>query len=177
MELLITFLVIFIVGSFLIKFSRLFSSSIPEVRVDEIQKFKENLPPGFAYAYYMDKIGFAINVEADTILLADGNSHSLKHDSKIYDRSQLRKISGGMKGWEYWRDGRPLAALDNAVAKREAKYDAYRESGIFVKVADIDHPTWQIRFSSETLLERNFEILSQFMEGILPAPASEVNKN
>lgn len=168
---------VFIVGFILYKFLRMGAASIPIAEADEINGFKKTLPHGFAYAYYLDNTGYAVNVEEGTIYLLDANHYSGKSSSKIYNRSQIREISWQIDGWEYVHDYRPLAVLDNAVNKREAKHQAYKDSGIFIKMADIDHPTWQIRFSSKPLLERNYEIIHQFMDGILPAPQEQTGKN
>lgn len=167
----------FIICFILYKFLRIGAASIPKAREDELKRFKAALPPGFAYAYYLDNTGYAVNVEEGTIYLLDANNYSGKSSSKIYHRSQAREISWQIDGWEYMHDYRPLKVLDNAVNKREAKKRAYKDGGIFIKMADIDHPKWQIRFSSEPLLERNYEIIHQFMEGILPAPQTETVKS
>lgn len=170
-------LIIFLVIFFGIKFIRIGSASIPDVDEDTTIKFSKTLPPDFVYAYYLDGTGYAINVEAGKIYLHDTNTTSSSNYSKIYERSQIREISWRIDGWEYMHDYRPLAALDNVVNKREARKQAYKDSGIFIKVVDIDHPTWQIRFSSKPLLERNYEILHQFMDGDLQPPQSEPAKS
>lgn len=54
-------------------------------------------------------------------------------------------------------------AMDN----RKERQKAYKQSGIFVEVADIDHPVWQIKFSDGDMMRRYWEIFRQYLEGTL----------
>lgn len=70
----------------------------------------------------------------------------------IYGGSLANNMSGNM-----------AAAVNNA----NAKASAFRESGFFVDVADIEHPRWQFMTIDEKLLTRWMEIFKQVSEGKL----------
>lgn len=57
--------------------------------------------------------------------------------------------------------------VNTALKNRSLRKDAYESSGIFVEVADIDTPVFQIMYSSEADMRRSVEILQQFLDGTL----------
>ena len=173
MESMIGISILLVVLFFIYKFARMAGSSIPTTDQSVVDYFKSRTRDDYYYHYYLDGTGYALSVERVKICLVNGNLHN-ESNYKIYDRSQIRNISWTIEGYEYMHEHsiHPTAMMNNSIRKRDAKFDAYKDSGIFIKVADIDHPTWQIRFSDKRELEKNFEILQQFMEGVLPIPAN-----
>ena len=69
----------------------------------------------------------------------------------------------------YGRTG--LGGLQDDVANKEAAVDAYKNSGFFVSVADVEKPEWQFMTSDEALLKKWMEIFTQIDEGALPQTA------
>lgn len=158
---------------FVIKF---FSGSVPKTSKGEIDNFKETLPKEFHdYIYCLDRTGIAFDVASNRIFLMQDTQ------KKIYALSEIREVNSAWQGaTQWWSKGGGLVngtarkinvALDNRIERKKA----YDESGIFVRVADIDHPLWQIKFSDTRQLYRYFEILQQFLDGDLRPEAQAVN--
>lgn len=145
-----------------------FSGSVPQISKGEIENFKETLPKEFHdYVYCLDRTGIAFDVASNRIFLMQDAQ------KKIYALSEIREVNYAWQGaTQWWSKGGGLVkgtvskinvALDNRIERKKA----FDESGIFVRVADIDHPQWQIKFSDTQQLQRYFEILQQFLDGVL----------
>jgi hypothetical protein len=78
-----------------------------------------------------------------------------------YAKSTVEKTSGVNLANNM--SGNMAAAVNNA----NAKASAYRDSGFFVDVADIEHPRWQYMTIDKKLLTRWMEIFKQVNEGKL----------
>ena len=99
--------------------------------------------------------------------------------ARIYPRAQIRSAKASLEGADEWycsggdlvhkAVGKVNAALDNRIERRKA----FDQSGIFVQVADIERPVWQVKFSDEKLLKKNVEILTQYFEGTLKLEAEK----
>lgn len=59
------------------------------------------------------------------------------------------------------------ANMQAAIHNNIAKWDAFRNSGFFIKVSDINHPQWQFMSTEEKTLIRWMEIFNQINEGKL----------
>lgn len=150
----------FIVWRFLL----IFIIRVPKVSKSKIAEFQASLPKGFEYAYFLDGTGYSINVEEDKILLRNGK------DEKTYPRSAIREINSEEGRYDINKIyGRvPLISRINcAVQNRKNKKYVFDTSGIFISVADVDHPRWQIKVSDVNYGSRCFEVLSQFLDGTL----------
>lgn len=139
------------------------AARIPTATSDEVNTFHSTLPEGFGYPYFLDKTGYAVNTADKKIALhAQGKNY-------IYTLAQIRNIH------ERTEKGHELALTDRAhnqkvdieIRNLEVRKKAYEMSGIYVVVADIDHPEFQIRFADEASQARSWEILLQFREGTL----------
>jgi hypothetical protein len=53
--------------------------------------------------------------------------------------------------------------------QRDRTTQEYKESGLFIDVADIDHPSWQFNSVDEKVLKRWMEIIRQAKSGELTA--------
>lgn len=150
-----------------------FNTQVPQkAQKSDIDAFKSLLTKGYGYEYYHDGTGYAINVQANKIALYDNTIYE-------YDVQKLKKIGyewvtpGSVGRTKFYGEGLQTATRQISTNMREAlddrklKLQAYEESGIFVSLSDIDHPTHQIRFIDENELRRSFEIISQFMDGTL----------
>lgn len=160
MEALFTLVIIIVIGVPTIRF---FMSRIPKASVGEIERYKATLPEGFGYPYFLDGTGHAISVaEKKLLITAGGRQH-------IYGLEDIRGFKYGMgEADQIYFSGKGVQANINASLKNRAlKQDAYKNSGIFVEVADIDTPVLQIRYSNEADMRRSVEILQQFMDGKL----------
>jgi hypothetical protein len=55
--------------------------------------------------------------------------------------------------------------LKSTMSNINAKYEAYKNSGLFVSVESISHPEWQFMTDDKQILKRWMEILRQATEG------------
>lgn len=148
----------------LIHVLRAANSSIPSTSTIDIGRFQGTLPEGYGYPYLLDGTGYAINVKEGKILTVSNRG---RH---IFERDKIREFSYVMNGAEkfyavgnvHLRDRAEIAHKNRALKKA-----AYQQSGIFLKVADIDIPEIQIKYSSEFDMNRSVEILQQFLDGTL----------
>lgn len=156
-------------------FRKISSGFIPRTSETQINKFKDDIPKEFNdYVYCLDCSGVAFDLVNDRVLLMENNRR------KIYSREEIRDAETSIAGAREWyysggsllnkAVGKFNTALDNRVERRKA----YAESGLFVQVADIDHPVWQIRFSDERQLQKYAEIFRQFFEGTLKPRAEKM---
>ncbi len=155
-----TIVAIIVIGVPIIRF---FMSRIPKASAGEIDRYKSTLPEGFGYPYFLDGTGHGVNVKEKKLLItSNGRQH-------IYGLESVRGFKYGMDGADQiYFSGKGVQANINAGLKnRSLKKDAYKSSGIFVEVADIDTPVLQIRYSNEADMRRSVEILQQFMDGTL----------
>lgn len=82
------------------------------------------------------------------------------------------EVSGYVKTEVYGADvGMKVAA---SARNQDARADAARKSGLFISVADINHPEWQFVCADPSLLKRWNELLIQVREGRI-APSQRVN--
>lgn len=151
------------------RISRIVGNNIPkeaQVRSDTQEFFKsiENETGFRDYVYCLDNTGYAISIEKESILLKNGDIQ------KIYKRENLRSIEAVPCQWEttklYGKHDIATAmsvAGDNKIAKKRA----YENSGLFIKVADVKYPTWQIKTCSQSHLDEIYETVLEFMEGKL----------
>lgn len=156
------------IGIVIYYFSKISSGNIPTNSESEISKFKNDIPKEFNnYVYCLDNTGIAFDLDNDKVLLLEGGVR------KIYPRDEIRSAESSVEGAQEWyysggdlvhkAFGKLNAALENRVERRKA----FDQSGIFIQVADIQHPVWQIKFSDTKLLQRYAEILRQYFEGTL----------
>lgn len=83
--------------------------------------------------------------------------------SKVYSFDDVRRYR-----WSIQRGGYvPGGGFEAAMANRRNNGEKRRNTGMFLEMRDIDHPSWQILFHRESDLKRWFEILSQAFEGQL----------
>lgn len=151
-------LVVYGVIIILVLFFSVRSTIIPKVTSSKNIKGLKTIPENLSYRYYLDNTGIAFDIENKNIYLI---CNQIK---KTYNVKEIRKFS------YYYSDGPQYNGgdLHDFAENLKDKKNAYNNSGLFINVADIDHPQWQIKFSNETLLLRYFEILNQFTEGTLP---------
>ena len=143
---------------------RLMASRVPKTSTGEIDRYKGTLPEGFGYPYFLDGTGHAVNVRDKKLLVTSGGRQH------IYGLNEVRGFKYGMNGADqiYLTGKHGVSSHVNAGLKNRAlKKDAYKSSGIFVEVADIDTPVLQIRYSNEADMRRSVEILQQFLDGTL----------
>lgn len=121
---------------------------------------RENREVGFISGYglayddsivYMMEHGLAAKIPWTEVRKWSWNVDGY-NTTAIYGGSLANNMSGNM-----------AAAVNNA----NAKASAFRESGFFVDVADIEHPRWQFMTIDEKLLTRWMEIFKQVSEGKL----------
>ena len=164
MELIMVMSFLGIIGIIVYKICRFCSTSIPTVKASDIKLFTDKLPEGLSYAYYLDSSGYAVNIGEGKIFVESNYKHA------TYERAKIRDIQwqfgGAQKTTLYGQRG-VLDSLDTALDNRKSKKQAYDQGGIFITVADVDRPHWQIKFSNEVELRRSAEILQQFLEGTL----------
>lgn len=143
----------------------------PKTSRDQIDGFKRRLPPAFRdYAYAHDVTALALNAgERKILLLASGKE-------KIYKRSDVVEITGKIDGktlFALTKGGAPYR-IDPALSGSLASRGTQKRSGIFIRVADISAPNWQIRFADANQMQRCVVALQQFLDDKLekaaPAP-------
>lgn len=151
---------------------KIISGTIPKESKSDLINFKNMIPKEFHnYAYCLDGSGIAFDIQNNKILLMQDLVKN------TYDKDDIRNAEGRIEGaTRWWSKGGGLVKgsinkANDALNNRIERKKAYKQSGIFVSVADIDHPVWQIKFSNTLQLQRYMEILSQFLEGNLkPEP-------
>lgn len=151
-------LVVYGVIIILVLFFSVRSTIIPKVTSSKNIKGLKTIPENLSYRYYLDNTGIAFDIENKNIYLIDHQKRKTYHVSMIRGCS----YSYGGETQYYGND------LNTTMINLRNKKDAYERSGLFINVADIAQPQWQIKFSNEKLLLRYFEILKQFTEGTLP---------
>lgn len=132
--------------------------SIPKVTSSKNIEGLKSIPQNFSYPYYLDNTGIAFDIENKNIYLIDHKK------VKTYNVKEIRKFYYSYSNGPEYNGG----DLHDFAENLKDKKNAYNNSGLFINVADIDQPQWQIKFSNKKLLLRYFEILNQFREGILP---------
>ena len=164
MALFFAILGVFVIAMFIFSFS---SVKIPTVNSSQSIKGLNSIPENLSYRYYLDNTGIAFDIENKNIyLLGSTEDHLIIR--KTYNVSMIRDYSASYGGaTKYYGSD-----LETTMVNLRNKKETYEQSGLFINVADIDHPQWQIKFSDEKLLLRYVEILKQFMEGTLPQPQS-----
>lgn len=120
--------------------------------------------------YYLDSTGVAFDPEnARLLLIGDGTQ-------KIYPYAQIRSVQPYTEGATEWYLSsisgpllqRGAFAISTWLKNRIELKKAYEKSGLFVKVTDLDHPVWQIKFSEERMRNKYDEIFAQSREGTRP---------
>ncbi len=144
---------------------RIYLSRIPKTSQSAINQFKASIPKEFHnYVYYLDDTGVAFDLENDKLLLLQDGL------GKAYPRSEIRGVTSNVEGANQWKAAGGVSvteAYHMAMDNRKERQKAYKQSGIFVEVADIDHPVWQIKFSDGDMMRRYWEIFRQYLEGTL----------
>lgn len=169
MEVIAILLIAFLIW----RISLIFIIRVPKASKGEIDEFQASLPKGFGYPYFLAGTGFAVNVEEEKLLLKNGGLE------KIYPRSAIREINSDEGSYDInkiYGKAPLISRINCAVQNRQNKKEAFDNSGIFIKVADIDHPQWQIKISDAKYGARCLEILSQFLDGTLK-PYAEYQKS
>lgn len=134
-------------------------------------------------------IGKPVKYKDTTIAAGNGNEEALSGYGLAYDDSVVYMMEHGLaakipwsevRKWSWNVDGYSTTAVYGgnlannmsgnmaaAVNNANAKASAYRDSGFFVDVADIEHPRWQYMTIDKKLLTRWMEIFKQVNEGKL----------
>lgn len=118
------------------------------------------------FHYSFDGTGYGINAKNGEIFFFE-NSHSVPTK---YTVKQIRDFE---KKWITAGQSMTFGNIGVTASVQQAGYNyglqrqAKKDSGLFVSVADIDHPTWHIRFKDQKSLDQAFEIFSQLLEGRL----------
>lgn len=112
------------------------------------------------YSEWFDGSGIAIDVTNRKIVLAR------KKLQKIYDFAEIRAWrssfhSGGTT--QLFGHAGPAVQMQAGIANLGVLAGNYMESGLFLRVKDIEHPEWQITGISEQQAVRWFEILEQHL--------------
>jgi len=161
MEVFLTFAIIAAIGIPIIRF---FMSRVPKTSAEEIDRYKNTLPEGFGYPYFLDGVGYAVNVKEKKLLITSGGR---RH---IYGLESIRGFKYRMDGADqvYLTGKHGISShINTGLKNRSLKKDAFNNSGIFIEVADVDTPILQIKYSSEADMRRSVEILQQFLDGVL----------
>jgi hypothetical protein len=159
-----TFLTLAIIIAIVVPILRFFMSRVPSASAGDLDRYKATLPEGFGYPYFLDRTGLAVSVKEKKLLITSGGRQH------IYGLESIRGYKWRMnEADQFFIAGKASASaqINTGLKNRSLKKDAYRNSGIFVEVADIDTPVLQIRYSNEAELRRSVEILQQFMDGTL----------
>lgn len=119
------------------------------------------IPENFSYPYYLDHTGIGFDIHNNQVYLIDGNI------TKTYNINNIREYSYSYGGETVFYGGKMLESVARNAREKKIAYD---NSGLFIDVADINHPRWQIKFSDEKTLLKYYEILRQFCEVNLTAP-------
>lgn len=149
----------------------LLSQRGPKTSRDQIDGFKRRLPTAFRdYAYSHDGTALALNAGERKLVLNEFGTE------KVYKRSDLVEITGKIDGQTLFklRKGGAPYRIDPALSGRLASSGTQKRSGIFIRVADVSAPNWQIRFADANQMQRCVVALQQFLDDKLekaaPAP-------
>lgn len=134
--------------------------------------FYASLPENYGHKYFNDNTGYAINVLEHKVYLYSGSP-------KVYSIADIRNVE------RVWQTPGQVRTVGNSSISStlqthghnvSLERQAYDESGLFISVADIEKPRYQIKFISESDLLRSYEVFLQAMEGKLP-PDKEVSES
>jgi len=146
----------------------LFAKRNPKTSDADEGGFKSSLPEGYGYPYDFDNTGYALNVKEKKILILSNGIHYIFGLEKIRGFSSRQEEASQFHGYlaapGLITMGSGLAIMNYNAQKRK---QAYENSGIFIKTSDIDAPVLQIKFGSESDMNRSLEILQQFIDGTL----------
>lgn len=107
---------------------------------EKIGEFQQSVPAEFRnYVYYYAGSGVAFDVQGGRLFLRQGDT------AKLYPKSAIREFQ----------------------SKTECADGTSSGPGIMVRVADLDHPLWQLRFPNENEQAKYLEIFWEFQEGNL----------
>lgn len=129
--------------------------------------FKTLTDEDFDYYQFFVDSGYAIDVVEKEVLL------SSLYQRKKYPVGKIRSIR---KHWETAVEVVGGSGMTNLGVNMRNSKKAKEASGIFISVADIDYPTWQLKFQNEKELDRVYEIFTQFMDGELPSKRVQVGE-
>lgn len=114
---------------------------------------------GATFRHRTSTTGIAIDPVRELLFLQEGSTF------RAFPFADLR-------GWEkIWLTGGGVvmagaglpSAMGAAAANNQIRAQNRDGSGLFVKVRDIDHATWHIKFATSKELDRWFEILTQYV--------------
>jgi hypothetical protein len=135
---------------------------------DDLKAFMAKMPKPFEdsfgyepkYYFLEESLGVGLSNDFKSIALVS------RHISKVYNLDQLRghEISD-VKPGGVWATGN-ISVMQAAIINSKMKAEAKNESGLFIKVKDIDNPEWYIKMDSSNQ-KRWHEILNQLYEGTL----------
>ena len=125
--------------------------------------FFATLPPEVSRRHYWDGTGFGIDSARHVLLLRNGK------DRSQYDFDHVKSIEKRSRtGGEVMHTGGRLTVGTslNISAHNFGTMLANQEtSGLFITVADLDRPVWQLKFSSEKEMDRWFAVINQAVLG------------
>jgi hypothetical protein len=113
------------------------------------------------HSFFMNSSGVAVDKEGKSIVLSEDGV------SRVYTPEQVRS-------WESRLDRSALVGggggnmIDRSVHAGQilrVAANAKENTGLFISVADIDHPIWHVRFRKQNEIDRWNEILQQFFKG------------
>lgn len=133
----------------------------------ELAKFKGDASGNGNFFYTSPESGIAINCSEKLIAFSNGAEH------KCYPFSDIREWTmQSERAAVSWGTGVSGAAIAAGANKRAAR-DAKANTGLFVRVKDIDHPLWPVYISEKKDRDRWYEILEQAVnEGLVRGSAA-----
>ncbi len=129
--------------------------------------FKSMLNENPRYYYEKRKTGIAISNNFQKIALVNENRH------KVYNLEDIRNHETSIV--------EPDQIIGNRIGMQAHAYNvgsaikASRESGLFIKVKDIEYPVWRIEMFSKVDQQRWHELLNQLYEGRLKISDDHAN--
>ncbi|MGH8085298.1 MAG: DUF4755 domain-containing protein [Lysobacter sp.] len=125
---------------------------------DDIDRLLPQAPANMRHMFF----GTAIAIDPQCRRIAMINHHGV---GKIFDFDEVRHYRWAIDRGVHVDHG----GLSGAMASNRNNRNKLHNTGLFLEVRDVDHPSWQIRFRRESELKRWFEILNQAFEGRLMA--------
>ncbi|WP_315836140.1 hypothetical protein [Bradyrhizobium prioriisuperbiae] len=141
----------------------------PSVTRDTHEKFLQFIG-GEPYYMDLDTYGKKGGTYADAVAIDAHNLYVLHEDNAVeIPWSMVRSWTIQAPGADRVVGVGMTAAMTAASHNIEAAAKAHEASGLFVFVADVNHPKWQFRTADTTILRKWNEILTQRNEGLLAA--------
>lgn len=124
---------------------------------EHIERMLPQAPAGMRHVFF----GTAIAIDPKSRRIAMINHQGI---GKIYEYGDVRRYRWSIDRGVHVEPG---GGFSGAMAGNRNNRNKLRNTGLFLEVRDVDHPSWQIRFRRESELKRWFEILNQAFEGRL----------